>query len=1042
MPPKGKGKGKKGGGGGGGGGGKKPAQKTDDDFDFDAILNEAAKDAEAPPSEEPAPGEASPADELPPAPSAEVEAAVEAEASPPVATQPDAAAAFLAQMGVGGDGSDKKDDKKKKDKKKGRRKDDGDKKGGEDEKPKQSKQGAAIAERLRKQQEEEERIRKEQEAEEARIAEEERLEAEEARRIEEEKERKKEIKRKKKEDQIKAGTYMTKAQKEKKKLEEARLEAMRAAGMLPTRDQEGEQKKKRPVYGKKKKPNQNKSVDKSADKDKDPDAAQSENAGTEAADVDKAAEEEGDVPDNWDADDAASPEKQKNEGGEPVLAAEEEDDGGDDWEAAADNWEEADDAAFQIQVGSDEEEDLVEKERLEEEAKAKAAAKAKRERDEVEKKRQEERAKLEAEAAAQVEDQSKADREAELKKLEARKRRQAREAEEAASRSAEDLRCPICCIMGHVDTGKTKLLDKIRRTNVQEGEAGGITQQIGATYFPGELLKTKTDKLNQLVDLDIKLPGLLVIDTPGHEAFANLRSRGSSLCDIAILVIDIMHGLEPQTIESIGMLRKKKCPFVVALNKVDRCYDWETLPDMEIRDALEQQKPNTRSEFQDRAQNARTQLMEQGLNAEIYWDMDHVAGSWIGEDADGTVAIVPTSAISGEGVNDLLHMLVRLTQTRMASSLMYSQTLQCTVLEVKVVPGMGCTVDVILVNGELHTGDTIVLCSTNGPVTTQVRALLTPPPSRELRIKSEYETHEVIRGAIGLKIAANDLENVVAGSPVMVVGPDDDENDIREEVMKDFASLTTNLSLDDQGVFAQASTLGALEALLQFLRHECDPPIPVAAANIGPIFKRDVMRAALMHEKKRPEFATILSFNVPIEGDAQATADELNVKIFSKEIIYHLFDNFKHHQAQVLEEERAKAQNVAVFPCLLQILKNSVFNAKDPIIMGVEVMDGILKVGTPLCIPKNNFLVVGKVMSIQCNHQEVERVKKGQQCAIQVVNEGNPAMQFGRHFTDEHMLYSELSRTSIDALKKYFKDDLVDRDWKLVIKLKKVFSII
>lgn len=231
------------------------------------------------------------------------------------------------------------------------------------------------------------------------------------------------------------------------------------------------------------------------------------------------------------------------------------------------------------------------------------------------------------------------------------------------------------------------------------------------------------------------------------------------------------------------------------------------------------------------------------------------------------------------------------------------------------------------------------------------------------------------------------------------------------------------------------------------------------------------------------QFATILSFNVPIEGDAQAVADELNVKIFTAEIIYHLFDNFKHHQAQVLEEARASAQNVAVFPCLLQILKNSVFNAKDPIIMGVEVMDGILKVclmstraslaeaplgahlphphlslcwcrsmcaactgsfqvGTPLCIPKNGFLVVGKVTSIQCNHQEVERVKKGQQCAIQVVNEGNPAMQFGRHFTDEHMLYSELTRTSINALKKYFKDDLVDNDWRLVIKLKKVFSII
>ncbi|MQL89570.1 hypothetical protein Taro_022148 [Colocasia esculenta] len=270
---------------------------------------------------------------------------------------------------------------------------------------------------------------------------------------------------------------------------------------------------------------------------------------------------------------------------------------------------------------------------------------------------------------------------------------------EDLSKASENLRSPICCILGHVDTGKTKLLDCIRGTNVQEGEAGGITQQIGATYFPAENIKERTKELKS--DANLKVPGLLVIDTPGHESFTNLRSRGSSLCDIAVLVVDIMHGLEPQTIESLNLLKSRKAEFIVALNKVDRLYGWKKCPNAPIQVAMKQQSKDVQNEFRMRLTQIITEFKEQGLNTELYYK---------NKDMGETYNIVPTSALSGEGIPDLLLVLLFWTQRTMVEKLTFVNELQCTVLEVKVIEGLGTTIDVVLVNGVLHEGDQIVVC--------------------------------------------------------------------------------------------------------------------------------------------------------------------------------------------------------------------------------------------------------------------------------------------------------------------------------------------
>ncbi|GMJ08202.1 hypothetical protein HRI_004489400 [Hibiscus trionum] len=599
-----------------------------------------------------------------------------------------------------------------------------------------------------------------------------------------------------------------------------------------------------------------------------------------------------------------------------------------------------------------------------------------------------------------------------------------------APKRSEELRSPICCIMGHVDTGKTKLLDCIRGTNVQEGEAGGITQQIGATYFPAINIRERTKELK--ADATLKVPGLLVIDTPGHESFTNLRSRGSGLCDIAILVVDIMHGLEPQTIESLNLLKMRKTEFIVALNKVDRLYDWKPRRNSPIGMTLKKQSKDVLSEFNRRVTHVITQFKEQGLNTELYYKNKEM-----GE----TFSIVPTSAVTGEGIPDLLLLLVQWTQKTMAEKLAFSDEVQCTVLEVKVVEGLGTTIDVVLVNGVLHEGDQVVVCGLQGPIVTNIRALLTPHPMKEIRVKGAYMQHKEIKAAQGIKIAAQGLEHAIAGTSIYVVGPDDDVEDLKEAVKEDMQSVMSRIDKSGEGVYVQASTLGSLEALLEFLKTP-EVNIPVSGIGIGPVHKKDIMKASVMLERKK-EYATVLAFDVKVTPEARELADEVGVRIFLADIIYHLFDQFKAYIDGLKEERKREAADEAVFPSVLKILPNCIFNKKDPIVLGVDILEGILRVGTPICIPQREFIDIGRIASIENNHKPVDSAKKGQKVAIKIVG-SNPEEQqkmFGRHFEIEDELVSHISRRSIDILKANYRDDLSLDEWRLVQRLKVLFKI-
>ncbi|XP_005932823.1 eukaryotic translation initiation factor 5B isoform X1 [Haplochromis burtoni] len=913
-------------------------------------------------------------------------------------------------------------DKKKKDKKKKK----GEKDKDEDKKKKGPSKATvkAMQEALAKMKEEEERAKKEEEERQRRLEELEKERQEKERLEQERKEKKKQKEKERKERLKKEGKLLTKAQKEARARAEATLMLLQAQGVdVPSRDKEVQ--KKKPVYGDKRRkkpttqtPEETSEVTSPTSETPEPVAMETE---AEAPPAEPEVKPEAAV-DNWEA--IASDEEKERKMGlsrtrreaelkkvhievkEDIAAP----------QPAASEDEEEEEEEDEDDDDEEEDEDDEDSEEEAEVEKPTVASQGKR------------RAPSEDESSESEDDDGRTKEERLYDR--AKRRIEKRRAENMKNIDLETLRAPVVCVLGHVDTGKTKILDKLRHTHVQDGEAGGITQQIGATNVPKETIEEQTKMAKNFNKESIKIPGMLIIDTPGHESFSNLRNRGSSLCDIAILVVDIMHGLEPQTLESINLLKEKKCPFIVALNKIDRLYDWKKSPETDVVATLKKQKKNTKDEFDERAKAIIVEFAQQGLNAALFYE---------NKDPRTFVSLVPTSAHSGDGMGNLIALLVELTQTMLARRLAHCDELRAQVMEVKALPGMGTTIDVILINGRLREGETIIVPGVEGPIVTQIRGLLLPPPLKELRVKNQYEKHKEVSTAQGVKILGKDLEKTLAGLPLLVAHKDDEIPVLRDELVRELKQTLSSIKLEEKGVYVQASTLGSLEALLEFLRTS---KVPYAGINIGPVHKKDVMKASTMLEHD-PQYAVILAFDVKVERESQEMADSLGVRIFSAEIIYHLFDAFTKYREDYKKAKQDEFRHVAVFPVKLRVLPQFIFNSRDPIVMGVTVEAGVLKQGTPLCVPSKAFVDIGVVTSIEINHKPVDSAKKGQEICIKIEPiPGESPKMYGRHFEATDIIVSKITRASIDALKNWFRDEMQKSDWQLIMELKKTFEII
>jgi len=582
------------------------------------------------------------------------------------------------------------------------------------------------------------------------------------------------------------------------------------------------------------------------------------------------------------------------------------------------------------------------------------------------------------------------------------------------------IRQPIVVVMGHVDHGKTSLLDKIRKTSVAKREKGSITQHIGASEVPTEVIVKACSAMMSLMQTKLEIPGLLFIDTPGHEAFTNLRERGGSISDMAVLVLDITKGFEPQTLETIEILRDYKTPFVIAMNKIDLVDGWVPHPNSTFMQSFNSQPQHVQEELERRIYQFVGRLGELGFQSERF---DRIS------DFTKQIAIIPISAKTGEGVNELLMFIAGLSQRFLKARLHLKAKGEGrgSILEVKDETGLGKTVDAIFYDGVIKRGDTIVFGTVNGARTAKVRALLKPKPLDEMRDPREkFLNVDEVHAAAGVKIAAPGLEDAIAGSPVFVAGKSD-EGKLKGEIDKEIKSVLVEKG--GEGVILKADTLGSLEAIMKLLK---DEKVPVSKAGIGAVVKKDVVDASGIRSQNR-YYGVVLSFNVDVLEDAEEESRRSGVTVMREGIIYALLDNYKKWVEEEKESERTQAFSSLTLPARLKVMAGCCFRASHPAIFGVDITAGRIKPEYELVTEKG--VSVGKIKSIQSEKESIAEAKQGMQVAISM---DEPT--FGRQVNEGDVLYSNVPKTHAKLLLGKYKEFLSPEEIELLGKIRGILG--
>jgi translation initiation factor 5B len=546
---------------------------------------------------------------------------------------------------------------------------------------------------------------------------------------------------------------------------------------------------------------------------------------------------------------------------------------------------------------------------------------------------------------------------------------------------------PIVSVLGHVDHGKTTLLDFIRGSAIAQREAGGITQHIGATEIPMEVIEALSGKFINKLQIRKNMPGLFFIDTPGHEAFTTLRKRGGALADLAILIVDIKEGFKPQTYEALNILKMYKTPFVVAANKIDKIYGWEPYSGLTFKETYSKQALSVQENLDNSIYKLLGILHDEGFESERFDRVQNFAKQ---------ISIIPISAKTGEGIAELLAMLMGLAQQYLQKQLQIEANAPAkgTILEVKEEIGLGITLDAVIYDGVLKKNDIIALTTRDNVITTKIRSLLKPKPLEEIRdSKKKFRKVDEVVAAAGIKIVAPNIEKVISGSPLRVAR--EDFNNVKEEILKEIESI--KIDTHEMGVVIKTDTLGSLEALVNMLK---DLNVPIRMADIGDVSRRDVVNASIVGKEDQLH-GVILAFNVKVLPSAAEEIKNSKVKLFSANVIYKLTEDYDEWLKAAEERRRKKWLDAIIRPTKIRIIPKLVFRYSKPAIAGVEILGGTIKKDYRLMREDNSS--VGKVESMQDKGENLKSASKGQKIAMAIKE-----AVFGRDFEEGEVLYVDI----------------------------------
>ncbi|MFZ5954864.1 MAG: translation initiation factor IF-2 [Nanoarchaeota archaeon] len=546
----------------------------------------------------------------------------------------------------------------------------------------------------------------------------------------------------------------------------------------------------------------------------------------------------------------------------------------------------------------------------------------------------------------------------------------------------EKIRSPIVTVCGHVDHGKTSILDSIRGTKIADEEAGRITQKISSTFMPAEIIIERAGAVLEKFRVPLEIPGFLYIDTPGHAAFTNLRKRGGSLADLAVLVIDINEGIKPQTSEVLQILRANKTPFIIALNKIDNISGWKSSSEFFFEN-IEKQAIRIREIFDEKLYTLIGSLSSYKFDAELYTKIT---------DFTKNIAIVPCSAKTKEGISEILAILCALSQKFLKQRISLHESAKGVILEVKKEKAMNY-IESILYDGTLKLNDEIIIANLGIPIVTKVRSV-----QEALPLSKGYKSVENSSAASGLRLQITSKEEVLPGMRFQKI-----ENNF-EELKKEFSEeLEKEIQTDNQGILIKAESLGSLEALLFLLRQK---QIKVIKAGIGNITKKDIYQASINAEEDK----VILGFNVEVEKEIDEK-ELKEIKIITNPVVFKIIEDFEEWKSQKLKEiERGKLEEL---PNLAKItILQFVFRNSNPAIFGVRIDGGILKQEIELINQDDEK--IGRIKTIQEDKSTLSQAEKGKEIAISI-----PGVNFERQLKESQYLYSNLSESQFRKFKEH-----------------------